>query len=340
MAHSKTIGSALALLVFTGLACAAGVEDFYKGRNVTLVIGYSVGGGYDAYARLLGRYFGKHIPGNPAIVPEQMTGAGSLRSANFIYSVAAKDGTVFGTFSRSMGISPLVDKAEFDSRKFTWLGSVTDDNTICVTWNTSPIKTWDDFLTKPSKFGGEGAGSDPDIWTLLYKNVFGAKAQLVSGYPGTNDVVLAMERGEIDGLCGISWSTIKSRHPEWLTSHSVNIIVQAALKKEPEISSVPLATELTKTPEQLQIIKLLLVSQAMARPFAAPPNIPADRKAALIGAFDATMKDADFLAEAQKLNFDVRPVTAKTIDALLAEVYQTPKDVIARATKAISSEGQ
>jgi len=340
MALGKTVGSATALVVLAGLACAAGVEDFYKGRNVTLVIGYSVGGGYDAYARLLGRFIGKHIPGNPAIVPEQMTGAGSLRSANFIYSVAAKDGSVFGTFSRSMGISPLVDKAEFDSRKFTWLGSVTDDNTICVTWNTSPIKTWDDFLTKPSKFGGEGAGSDPDIWTLLYKNVFGAKAQLVSGYPGTNDVVLAMERGEVDGLCGISWSTIKSRHPEWLTGHSVNIIVQAALKKEPEISAVPLATDLTKTPEQLQIIKLLLVSQAMARPFAAPPDIPADRKAALIAAFDATVKDADFLAEAQKLSFDVRPVDATTIDAMLAEVYQTPKDVIARATKAISSEGQ
>jgi tripartite-type tricarboxylate transporter receptor subunit TctC len=340
MAHSKTFVSALAFLAVAGLACAAGVEDFYKGRNVTLVIGYSVGGGYDAYARLLGRYFGKHIPGNPSVVPEQMTGAGSLRSANFIYSVAAKDGSVFGTFSRSMGISPLVDKAEFDSRKFTWLGSVTDDNTTCVTWNTSQIKNWDDFLTKPSKFGGEGAGADPDIWTLLYKNVFGAKAQLVSGYPGTNDTVLAMERGEIDGLCGISWSTIKSRHPEWLTSHSVNIIVQAALKKEPEISAVPLATELTKTPEQLQIIKLLLVSQAMARPFAAPPGLPADRKAALLSAFDATMKDADFLAEAQKLNFDVRPVSATAIDAMLAEVYQTPKDVIARATKAISSEGQ
>jgi len=340
MAHSKTFVSALAFLAVAGLAYAAGVEDFYKGRNVTLVVGYSVGGGYDAYARLLGRYFGKHIPGNPSVVPEQMTGAGSLRSANFIYSVAAKDGSVFGTFSRSMGISPLVDKAEFDSRKFTWLGSVTDDNTTCVTWNTSQIKNWDDFLTKPSKFGGEGAGADPDIWTLLYKNVFGAKAQLVSGYPGTNDTVLAMERGEIDGLCGISWSTIKSRHPEWLTSHSVNIIVQAALKKEPEISAVPLATDLAKTPEQLQIIKLLLVSQAMARPFAAPPGLPADRKAALLSAFDATMKDADFLAEAQKLNFDVRPVSATTIDAMLAEVYQTPKDVIARATKAISSEGQ
>jgi tripartite-type tricarboxylate transporter receptor subunit TctC len=340
MAYSKTIGGALALVVLAGLAYAAGVEDFYKGRNVTLVIGYSVGGGYDAYARLLGRYFGKHIPGNPSIVPEQMTGAGSVRSANFIYSVAAKDGSVFGTFSRSMGISPLIDKAEFDSRKFTWLGSVTDDNTICVTWNTSPIKNWDDFLAKPSKFGGEGAGADPDIWTLLYKNVFGAKAQLVSGYPGTNDTVLAMERGEIDGLCGISWSTIKSRHPEWLTSHSVNIIVQAALKKEPEIAAVPLATDLAKTPEQLQIIKLLLVSQAMARPFAAPPDIPSDRKAALLSAFDATMKDADFLAEAQKLSFDVRPVSATAIDAMLAEVYQTPKDVIARAAKAISSEGQ
>jgi tripartite-type tricarboxylate transporter receptor subunit TctC len=336
----KALSGIAALLAVAGAAYAAGVEDFYKGRNVTLVIGYSVGGGYDAYARLLGRYFGKHIPGSPSIIPEQMTGAGSLRAANFIYGVAAKDGAVFGTFSRSMGISPLIDKAEFDSRKFTWLGSVTDDNTICVTRSASPVKTWDDFLTKPSKFGGEGAGADPDIWTLLYKNVFGAKAQLVSGYPGTNDTVLAMERGEIDGLCGISWSTIKSRHPEWLSAHTVNIIVQAALKKEPEIAAVPLATELTKTPEQLQIIKLLLVSQAMARPFAAPPGIPADRKAALTAAFDATMTDADFLAEAKKLSFDVRPVNAAAIDAMLAEVYQTPKDVIARAAKAISSEGQ
>src|ERR1700684_807637 len=188
MAHSKTIGSALALLVVAGLACAAGVEDFYKGRNVTLIIGYSVGGGYDAYARLLGRYIGKHIPGNPSIIPQQMAGAGSLRSANYIYSVATKDGSVFGTFSRSMGISPLVDKAEFDSRKFTWLGSVTDDTTTCVSSAESPIHNWDDFLNKPSKFGGLGSGADPDIWALMYKNVFGAKLKLITGYPGTNDV--------------------------------------------------------------------------------------------------------------------------------------------------------
>lgn len=337
----KAVGAVAALFMLAGLAAAAdSVEDFYKGRNLSLVIGYSVGGGYDAYARLLARYIGKHTPGEPSIVPQQMTGAGSLRSANFIYSVAAKDGSVIGTFSRSMGIAPLLGQAEFDSRKFTWLGSVTDDNTTCVTWNSSPIKTWNDFLNKPSKLGGLGADADPDIWALLYKNVFGAKVQLVSGYPGTNDVTLAMERGEVDGLCGLSWSTIKTRHADWLKNHTVNVIVQAALKKEPEIETVPLASDLVTKPEELQILKLLLTAQAMARPFAAPPDIPADRKAALIAAFDATMKDAAFLAEAQKLNFDVRPVNAATIDGLLAEVYTTPKDVIGRASKAISSANQ
>jgi tripartite-type tricarboxylate transporter receptor subunit TctC len=337
---SLLIFAVLAALTVTATAAADSVASFYKNRGISLIIGYSVGGGYDAYARLLARYIGKHIPGEPSIVPQQMTGAGSLRAANYMFSVAPKDGAVLGIFSRSMGIAPLLGQAEFDSRKFTWLGSVTDDDTTCVTWNSSPIKTWDDFLSKPSKLGGLGADADPDIWALLYKNVFGAKVQLVSGYPGTNDVVLAMERGEVDGLCGLSWSTIKARHAEWLTSHSANIIVQAALKKESEIAAVPLATDLVKSPEQLQIIKLLLASQAMARPFAAPPDIPADRKAALIAAFDATMRDADFLGEAQKLNFEIHPVTASTIDALLAEVYATPKDVLARAAKAISSAGQ
>src|SRR5215467_9166892 len=329
-----------ALAALASFAKAEGVADFYKGRNVSMIIGFSVGGGYDAYARLLARYVGKHIPGEPSIVPQQMTGAGSLRAANYIFSVAPKDGSVLGTFSRSMGIAPLLGQAEFDSRKFTWLGSMTDDDTTCVTWNSSPIKNWNDFLAKPSKFGGLGADADPDIWALLYKNVFGAKVQLVSGYPGTNDVVLAMERGEVDGLCGLSWSTIKTRHAEWLTNHSANVIVQAALKKEPEIAHVPLATDLVRDPEQLKIMRLLLTSQAMARPFAAPPDIPADRKSALIAAFDATMREGDFVVEAQRLSFDVRPVGASTIDGLLAEVYATPKDVLARAAKAISSTGQ
>jgi hypothetical protein len=336
----KSLLLVAAVAMSASIARAENAVDFFKGRSISMIIGYSVGGGYDAYARLLAHHIGRHIPGEPSIVPQQMTGAGSLRAANYLFSVALKDGSVLGTFSRSMGIAPLLGQAEFDSRKFTWLGSMTDDDTTCVTWNSSPIKTWSDFLSKPSKLGGLGADADPDIWALLYKNVFGAKARLVSGYPGTNDVVLAMERGEVDGLCGLSWSTIKTRHAEWLTGHAVNIIVQAALKKEPEIAAVPLATDLVSGPEQLQIIRLLLASQAMARPFAAPPELAADRKSALIAAFDATMRDADFLAEAQKLNFEIHPVSAATIDSLLAEVYATPKDVLSRAAKAISSAGQ
>jgi tripartite-type tricarboxylate transporter receptor subunit TctC len=317
-------------------AGAAGVEDFYKGKTVSIVIGYSVGGGYDAYGRLVARHLGKYIPGQPNVVPQNMTGAGSLKAANYIYSVAPKDGLAIGTFSRSLAIAPLLNKAEFDSTRFTWLGSVTDEVSLCVTRQESAVKTFNDLLVMPSTFGGEGAGSDPNVFALLYRNVFGAKIKLVSGYPGTNEIQLATERGEVDGLCGLSWSTLKGRYPHWLKERKVNILVQAGIKTEAELPHVPAATDLAKEPEQRQILTLILIGQAMARPFAAPPGIPADRKAALIAAFDRTVKDADFLAEAQRLNVDVNPVAAARLDALLAEAYATPKDVIARATKALS----
>jgi tripartite-type tricarboxylate transporter receptor subunit TctC len=329
---------AASLFFVASVAAADNVEAFYKGLNMPLIIGYSAGGGYDVYARMLARYFGKHLPGSPNIVPQQMEGAGSLRSANYIFTAAPKNGSVIGTFSRSMGISPLLDKANFDSRKFTWLGSITDDNTVCLTWNTSPIKTWADFISKPSKFGGEGPGADPDIWAQTYKNVLGAKDQLVSGYPGTNDIVLAMQRGEVDGLCGISWSTIIAAHSDWMPNHLVNILVQAPISKADEIPNVPYATDLATDPEQRQILRVLMASQGMARPFVAPPDIPEDRKAALIAAFDATMTDPEFLAEAKKHALDVRPVTGAAIDKILAEVYTTPKDVLAKTIKAIANE--
>jgi len=335
----RTVLCVVASLLFAAsVAAADNVEGFYKGLNMPLIIGYSAGGGYDVYARMLARYFGKHVPGNPNIVPQQMEGAGSLRSANYIFSAAPKNGSVIGTFSRSMGISPLLDKANFDSRKFTWLGSVTDDNTVCLTWNTSPIKTWADFISKPSKFGGEGPGADPDIWAQAYKNVLGARSQLVSGYPGTNDIVLAMQRGEVDGLCGISWSTIIAAHSDWMPNHLVNILVQAPISKADEIPNVPYATDLATNPEQHQILKVLMASQGMARPFVAPPDIPEDRKAALTAAFDATMTDPEFLAEAKKHALDVRPVTGAAIDRILTEVYTTPKDVLAKTVKAIANE--
>ncbi|HXL49789.1 MAG TPA: hypothetical protein VN975_13465 [Xanthobacteraceae bacterium] len=315
---------------------STGARPFHRGKTVSLLIGYSVGGGYDAYGRLVARHLGKHIPGNPSVVPQNMSGAGSLKAANYLYSVAPKDGSVIGTFSRSQGIAPLLDKAEFDSTKFTWLGSVTDEVSLCVTRHDAPVKSFRELLVTPATFGGEGAGSDPNIFALLYRNVFGAKIKIVTGYPGTNEIQLAAERGEVDGLCGLSSSTLKGRYPHWLNDKKANILVQAGIKKQPELPDVPSASELAREPNQLQILKLLLIGQAMARPFAASPGIPAERRAALIAAFERTTADREFLAEAERLNFEVNPVTAEKLDALLAEAYATPKDVIAKAAKAVS----
>lgn len=313
------------------------VEEFYKGKTISLAIGFTAGGGYDVYGRQLARHIGKYIPGRPAVVPQNMAGAGSLRAANYIYSVAPKDGTVFGTFVRTTGINPLLESgATFDGRKFTWLGSVTNDVSTCVTWQASKANTWDNFLKYPTALGGSGPSDEPNIFANLYKNLFGAPIKLVLGYPGNNEIMLAAERGELDGLCGLSWSTIKSRYDQQLKEKKINVVVQAAFQKVAEISDVPLVMDLTKDTEKLQILKLILGAQAMARPFAAPPGIPSDRAAALITAFNETMKDPEFLAEAAKMQASVNPVSAEAIDKLLAELYATPKDVIQKATQAIA----
>jgi tripartite-type tricarboxylate transporter receptor subunit TctC len=318
-------------------AQAQSVEEFYRGKSIILAIGFTPGGGYDLYARHLARHMSKYIPGRPTIVPQNMAGAGSLRAANFIYSAAPKDGTAFGTFARTTGLNPLLESgATFDGTKFTWLGSVTNDISLCVTWHTSKANTWANFLKHPTNLGGQAPSSEPDIFANLYKNVFGAPIKLVPGYPGTNEITLAMERGEVDGLCGLSWSTIQTRHLQWLKEKKINLLVQASFKKDPEIGDVPLVMELTQDTEKLQILKLILAAQEMARPFAAPPGIPRDRADALIAAFDATMKDADYLADAKKSRIDVNPVSGPDIDKLLAELYATPKDVIQKASQAIA----
>jgi tripartite-type tricarboxylate transporter receptor subunit TctC len=334
----RLLPAVVACLALSALpASAQSVEEFYKGKTVNMVIGFSVGGGYDLYARHLARHMGRHIPGNPTILPQNMPGAGSLKAANFIYTAAPKDGSAIGTFARTTGINPLLESgATFDGTKFTWLGSVTDDVSTCVTWNTTKVKTWDDFLKVPSTLGGQGPSSEPDIFARLFKNVFNAPIKLVPGYPGTNEISLAMERGEVDGLCGLSWSTIKTRHAQWLRDKKINLIVQSSFKKVPELAEVPLALEQTKDKEKLQILRLILAAQEMARPFAAPPGIPADRKAALIAAFDKTMKDPEYLADAKKLSIDVNPVSGKELDGLLAELYATPKDVVKKASDAIT----
>ena len=334
----RLLPAAIALVALsTPPARAQSVEEFYKGKTVNVMIGFSVGGGYDLYARHLARYIGKHIPGNPNVVPQNMPGAGSLKAANYIFTAAPKDGTYFGTFARTTGINPLLESgATFDSRQFAWLGSVTDDVSICVTWNTAPAKNWSEFLLKPTTLGGQGPSSEPDMFARLFKNVFDAPIKLVAGYPGTNEIALAMERGEVDGLCGLSWSTIKTRHMEWLRTNKMNLIVQASFKKVPALHNVPLALEQTKDPEKLQILKLILGAQQMARPFATPPGIPPERKAILVKAFDDTMKDPEYLAEGQKLDLDINPVSGKELDELLAELYATPKDVQKKAGEAIT----
>jgi tripartite-type tricarboxylate transporter receptor subunit TctC len=318
-------------------AHAQGVADFYKGKNVNLAISFPPGGGYDLYARILGRHIGKHIPGNPNIVPQNMPGSGGLRVAQYFNAAAPKDGSVFGTFTRMTHIAPLYDPAQkYDPAKFNWLGAITNAVSVCITWHTSPVKTWDDFLSKPTTFGGTGPGGEVDIFTNVYKNVFGAQVRLAAGYTGTGPAMLAIERGEIDGICGIDWTTLKAQRQHWIRDKQINVLVQTAFRKDPDLPNVPLIMDLTKDPEKQQILKLYVSSHEFARPFAAPPGIPADRAAVLIAAFEATTKDPAFLAETAKHQMEVAPVSGKRLAGMLAELYGTPEPVLAKARAAIS----
>lgn len=330
--------AAALILALTRVAAANDVEDFYRGRTLTVLISYSVGGGYDLYARLLAHYLGRHIPGNPNVVPQNMPGAGGLRAANYLFSAAPKDGSMIGTFSRSIPTMPLVtpQDAHFDGRKFSWIGSMSSDTSLCLTGVKSKVKTFNDMLTMPVVMGGQFAAADSDIYAHLYKNIFGAKIKLVSGYPGTNDITLAMERGEVDGICGLSWGTLKVAHPDWMKNKSVNLLVQAALKKDPELPDVPLALDLIDDPQKKQILYITFAPQQIGRPFAAPPGIPADRHAALSKAFDDTMKDPALLAEAAREKMDIAPMTGVEVGELVDKLYAIPPDVIAKASKAIA----
>jgi tripartite-type tricarboxylate transporter receptor subunit TctC len=316
------------------------VADFYRGKNLNLLVGYSAGGGYDTYARILARHLGRHIPGNPTVVVQNMPGAGSLKATNFLYNAAPKDGSTIATFSRGMAMEPLIGgtNVAFDSTKFGWLGSGTNEVSVFVVWHTAPIRTWQDMLTKPFTVGGEGSGSDPDIYALLLKNAFGAKLKLISGYPGTAEVAIALERGEVDSRASWSWSSLKTLKPDWIAQKKVIFPVQLNLTRGSELQDVPLITEHAKTDAQRQMLKLILSRQEMARPYAAPPGIPDDRKAALRKAFDESWADPELLAEMKARGQEVHPVSGAALDTLVADVYATPKDVVAETRKAIGGK--
>lgn len=321
-----------------GLA-ADSVEAFYKGKTMQLLIGFGAGGGYDLYGRAVARHMGRFIPGNPAIVPQNMAGAGSVRAASFLYNAAAKDGTVIGTFSRGIVVDTLIgaDKAPFDAQKFGWLGSVTNEVSVCGFSRSSGIATFDDMLTKEATVGGSGAADDLAVYPNVLRNVFDARLKLITGYPGTADILLAVERGELGGLCGWSWSTLKSRSKALYDSREIAVPLQLGLEPHEDLPDVPLVVSLTKDPTKSAILGLIFSRQTMARPFAAPPGIPQERLRALRAAFDATMRDKDFLAEAQQLDLEVRPVSGAEIDALVASLARTPAEIRKLAAQASAS---
>ena len=330
------IAAAIFALAAASIAQAQSAADFYRGKTVELYIGYSVGGGYDVYARMLARHIGKHIPGNPNVVPKNMEGAGSLRLANWLYNVGAKDGTVFGTIGRGTGFDPLFGhrNAQFDGAKFTWIGSANDEVSVCVVWNgRTKISKFEDLLTTPLTVGGTSAAADTDQFPLVMNGVLGTKMKVITGYPGGNEVNLAMERGEVDGRCGWSWSSVKSTRPSWVADKKVAILVQLALAKHPDLPDAPLVTDLAKTDEQRQILKLIFARQALGRPYLAPPGIPAARAEILRTAFMETMRDRDFLAEAEQAQLEITPVDGANLQKLVAELYATPPAVVKKAAE-------
>ena len=336
-------GAAAAVLAIASIALAAPIAsaqspaDFYKGRNVDLYIGYSVGGAYDLYARVIARHLGKHIPGNPTIVPKNMEGAGSLRLANWIYNVGPKDGTALATIGRGTAFDPLLGSkgAQFRADRFTWIGSANNEVSVCVAWKGSGVTRFEDVLTKELIVGGTGQAADTDQFPRILNGVLGAKFKIVSGYPGGNDVTLAMERGEVKGRCGWSWSSVLATHKRWIDDKSITVLAQLSLNKHPDLPDVPLIMDFAKGEDQQQIFKLIFARQVMGRPYLAPPGVPADRADALRKAFMDTMRDPAFLAEAEKSQLEITPVAGPEVEKLVNDLYQTPKALADKAAEFI-----
>src|SRR6266550_1455289 len=286
---------AAALLTLCPIAQAQAQNPaaFYKGKSVDLYIGYSAGGGYDVYARALARQMTRFIPGNPAIVPKNMPGAGSLVLANWLYNVAARDGTAFGTIGRGTAFDPLLGstKAQFDADKFNWIGSMNDEVSVCVAWHTTGIATLEQVMQKELTVGGTGPAADTDQFPKVLNATIHTKFKIIAGYPGGNDIDLAMERGEVMGRCGWSWSSVIATHKHWLDERKISVLVQLSLSKHPDLPNVPLVMDLARNDEQRQIFKLVFARQPMGRPFLAPPGVPVDRVAALRAAFMSALGD-------------------------------------------------
>lgn len=345
MTFRALYAAALAIALAPSLSSHAAAEpaaDFYAGKTVSLFIGSTPGGGYDAYARVLARHIGRHIPGNPGIVVKNMPGAGGLTLTNHLYNRAPKDGTEFATVQNGLPFEKLFQNlsaegqtALFDSTKFGWIGSITQTVFVTVTWHDAPVKTLQEATVKEAILGATTPSADSSILAVLSNNLLGTKFKIVHGYSGSATVSLAVEKGEIHGEAGKDWTTLTSSKPQWLQERKINILVQMGMKPHADLKHVPMAIDLAKTPQDRQVMEVVFAKYGMARPYMAPPGLPPERLAALRRAFDATMTDPAFLAETQKLGMEVSPVSGEDVQALVTRIMNTPDELAQRARDAL-----
>jgi tripartite-type tricarboxylate transporter receptor subunit TctC len=324
--------------LFAGPAAAA---DFYAGKTIKFVVGADVGGGYDIYARVLSRHLGRFIPGQPTVVVQNMAGAGSGRTAAFIYAVAPKDGTTIGALMPGAIIGPLLDdrssEEHYDPTKFFYLGTADSGTRICATFHTSTIKTFEDAQKQKLTIGASQAGGATLDYAYLFTHAADAKFQVVSGYKGTADITLAMERGEVDGLCGFDWASLRSQKPDWIRDNKLNILVQVGPHADPELTrrGVPEAWKFIKNDDLRKAVEVVVAQQAFGRPYIAPPGTPPEQLKILRDAFIATMQDKEFLADAEKTRIDITPESGESIQATVQKLYASPKEIVERAKQLI-----
>jgi tripartite-type tricarboxylate transporter receptor subunit TctC len=311
---------------------AESIADFYKGKQMTMVIGIPPGGGYDIYARLVARHMSRHIPGEPTFIAQNMPGGGELTAANYVVNTATQNGTVIGAVVRTVPFQPLYGNAaaKFDAMTVNWLGSSNQDVGLFVAWHTAKAQSVDDLFKNEVVVGANPAGSDTVTYANILKYLFDAKLKIVSGYPGSEDIALAMQRGEVEATPNYSWAGLQ-RHADWIAEKKVRILLQNGLKKLADFPDTPLIMDLARNAEDRAILELILGQTTFGRPYFMGPNVPADRVAAMRDAFMATMADQMFLEEARKQKLEIDPISGTEMQAVIARVYQTPRDVVERA---------
>src|SRR5262245_23851366 len=337
LATTRVLAALIALAAAATCACAG---EYYAGKSIDLLIGAPPGGGYDIYARALARHYGQHIPGQPTIVAKNMPGAASARAAGFISTLAPKDGTAIAALMPGGVVGPLLDeKAEtlFDPTKVLYLGTANNGTRICVSRKDSKIKTFDDALTQKASFGGVSTSDSTRGYGYMHKKTSGAQYDVVTGYSGTAEMALAMERGEIDGVCGWDWASFKSQRPDWLRDNKANLLLQVGLEPNPELTrmGVPWVFDFLKSEQDRKVVELIISQQVFQRSYIAPPDLPAASLETLRSAFDATMADKQFLQDAESMRIDIEPLSGGKVQELVRKLYATPKDIVERARQAV-----